>query len=88
MITNDHYELVLQNDINTRGNNQWFFFRVRNVAKNRTIKFSIVNLIKSDSLFNYGMKPTVFSKARYEKRKIGWVREGQKISYEPNTIKR
>ena len=64
-IGNDHYELVLQNDINTRGNNQWFFFRVRNVQRNRTIRFSIVNLIKSDSLFNYGMKPTVFSKVRY-----------------------
>lgn len=84
----DHYELVLQNDINTRGNNQWFFFRVRNVQRNRTLRFSIVNLIKPDSLFNYGMKPTVFSKGRYERRKIGWVREGQKISYEPNSIKR
>lgn len=87
-VGHDHYELVLQNDINTRGNNQWFFFRVKNVQRNRTLRFSIVNLIKSDSLFNYGMKPTVFSKVRYERRNIGWIREGQKISYEPNQIKR
>jgi hypothetical protein len=70
----DTFELVLQNDINTRGNNQWFFFRVRNVPRNRVLKFQIVNLVKADSLFNYGMKPTVFSKVRYEKKKIGWVR--------------
>jgi hypothetical protein len=45
-------------------------------------------MIKNDSLFNYGMKPTVFSKQRFERRKIGWVREGQKVSYEANGIKR
>lgn len=54
---------------------------MRNVAKGRTLRFSIVNLIKRDSLFNYGMKPAVFSRVRYEKRKIGWLREGQRISY-------
>lgn len=34
------------------------------------------------------MKPTVFSMVRFEKRKIGWVREGTKINYEENTSAR
>jgi hypothetical protein len=72
----------LQNDINTKGNTQWFFFCVKNVPKNTTVKFNLVNMSKSESLFNFGMKPTVFSMMRYEKRKVGWLREGQKVSYE------
>jgi len=36
---------------------------------------------KNASLFNLGMKPMVFSMMRYEKRKVGWLREGVKIAY-------
>ena len=52
------------------------------MPKNTTVKFNLVNMSKSESLFNFGMKPTVFSMMRYEKRKVGWLREGQKVSYE------
>ena len=48
------------------------------------MKFNIVNLTKKHSLFDYGMKPYVFSMVRYEKRKVGWVREGMKIHYDEN----
>ena len=82
------YELVLQNDVNTKGNNQWFFFRVRGVPKNTVLRFEIVNLVKKESLFNEGMKPAVFSKIRYEKKGIGWVREGQRVSYTSNPIRK
>lgn len=51
------------------------------MPKNHTIKFNIVNMSKSGSLFNIGMKPYAFSMMRYEKRNIGWIREGFKISY-------
>lgn len=74
----------MQNDINTKGNNQWFFFMVKNVPKGLTIKFNIVNLTKKYSLFDQGMKPYVFSLIRFEKRKVGWVREGTKVGYEEN----
>lgn len=73
--------MVIQNDINTKGNNQWFYFSVKNVEKNSVIKFNLVNMTKKSSLFDIGMKPSVFSMARYEKRNIGWVREGLKVSY-------
>ena len=32
-ISNGEYDLVLQNDINTNGHTQWFFFRVSNTFK-------------------------------------------------------
>ena len=49
------YNLMLQNDINTNGLSQWFFFRVSNTFKSQTIKYSILNLSKPDSHNNYGM---------------------------------
>ena len=36
---------------------------------------------KEFSLFEYGMKPAVFSMVRFEKRQVGWVREGAKVTY-------
>lgn len=80
----NEFDLVLQNDINTKGNNQWFFFMVKHVPKGLTLKINIVNLNKKHSLFDSGMKPYVFSMTRYEKRKVGWVREGSKVTYEEN----
>jgi hypothetical protein len=41
-------------------------------------------LSKKYSLFDQGMKPYVFSMIRYEKRKVGWVREGMKVTYDEN----
>lgn len=39
------YHLILQNDTNTVGYNQWFFFRVKNVKKGTTIKLNILNMV-------------------------------------------
>lgn len=39
---------------------------------------------KQFSLFEYGMKPAVFSMVKFEKRQIGWVRDGAKITYKPS----
>jgi len=39
------YDLYLQNDVNTQGNNQWFFFRVQNTHKNTTVTFNIKNFV-------------------------------------------
>ena len=49
-----------------------------------TLKFNIVNLNKKHSLFEYGMKPAVFSMMKFEKRKVGWVRDGTKVNYHEN----
>lgn len=37
------YDLVMQNDINTRGNTQWFYFSVSGVKKDTTLTLRIIN---------------------------------------------
>jgi cytosolic carboxypeptidase protein 2/3 len=39
------YDLVLQNDLNTRGFTQWYNFKVTNRRNNFVAKFNIVNLV-------------------------------------------
>jgi hypothetical protein len=41
----EEYDLYLQNDVNTQGNNQWFFFKVQNTYKDSTVYFNIKNLV-------------------------------------------
>ena len=60
-VSDNEYDLVLQNDINTNGHTQWFFFRVSNTRKNLKVKFNILNLAKPDSLYNEGMRVLSFS---------------------------
>lgn len=60
-ISDLEYDLVLQNDINTNGHTQWYFFRVSNMRKGMKVRFNIINLAKPDSLYNYGMKILCFS---------------------------
>lgn len=71
----------MQNDINTKGNTQWFYFRIKNIPVNKTIKINIVNFRKSDSLFNYGMLPCCYSLEGQKKNQEGWVRKGTKVQY-------
>ena len=60
-VTDNEYHLCLQNDVNTVGHTQWFFFRVQNTKKDFEIKLNMLNLAKPDSLFNHGMKPLIYS---------------------------
>ena len=60
-VSENEYDLVLQNDINTNGNTQWYFFRCSNTFKGQKVKFNFLNLAKPDSLYNYGMKILKFS---------------------------
>jgi hypothetical protein len=53
--------------------------------------FSVVNFTKSDSLFNYGMAPAVYSSAEnkcaHEVEK-GWRRQGKDVTYRKGIIPR
>ena len=81
-ISEYEYDLILQNDINTNGHTQWFFFRVANTYKGRTVKFNILNLAKPDSLYNYGMRILSYSAcARQSNDELGWHRIGHNINY-------
>eukprot|EP00818_Percolomonas_sp_WS_P003439 CAMPEP_0117437742 /NCGR_PEP_ID=MMETSP0759-20121206/1687_1 /TAXON_ID=63605 /ORGANISM="Percolomonas cosmopolitus, Strain WS" /LENGTH=840 /DNA_ID=CAMNT_0005229397 /DNA_START=1 /DNA_END=2523 /DNA_ORIENTATION=+ len=82
------YDLILKFDVNTRGHTQWFYFSVTNVTKGARYKFNLINLLKPDSLYNYGMKPLVYSEMDAKRKGRGWYRDGFDICYYQNNIKR
>lgn len=87
-ITDTEYNLLMQNDTNTRGHTQWFYFRVQNTTAAQTVKFNILNYRKSDSMFSQGMRISVYSEKRADKSRIGWVKECDNIRYFNNNIKK
>ena len=50
------------------------------------VKFNIINLLKDKSLYEKGMKPSVFSVKNFEYENIGWHRAGEHISYYKNDL--
>jgi len=44
-IYENEYQLLLSCDTNTVGYSQWFFFRVSNIKKNKSVKFNILNQV-------------------------------------------
>lgn len=87
------YDLTLNNDINTMGNIQWYYFRasfiksdfaVSSVSYPLTVRFNIINMQKSDALYNYGMKPLVYSETAASGDNAGWVHGGFDICYYKN----
>ncbi|ODN03805.1 Cytosolic carboxypeptidase 1 [Orchesella cincta] len=81
------YDLFLTSDINSSRHNQWFYFQVGNVSDEASYTFNIINCIKTNSLFNYGMQPVVFSVMDAMKHKPGWVRSGSQLCYYKNGYK-
>lgn len=77
----NEYSLVLQEDTNTNGHTQWFYFSVTNRSPG-THKFTILNLYKSDSLYADGMLPAVLST---RKAAQGWHHAGTKVAYFENS---
>lgn len=61
-VNNVEYNLWLENDLNTKGHTQWYYFKVNYQSdKPAKIQFNILNLAKTYSLYKQGMKPMVFS---------------------------
>ncbi|XP_038655531.1 uncharacterized protein LOC119967280 [Scyliorhinus canicula] len=77
------YNLMLAVDTFTSRHTQWYYFRIQNTMSDVTYKFKIVNLLKKDSLYNYGMKPLVYSEKDARELKIGWSHSGHHITYKP-----
>lgn len=80
----------MSNDVNSVGNNQWFYFSVKGMIPNKDYTFSVVNFTKSDSLFNYGMAPAVYSVVESKQLGLerGWRRVGQDVKYKKGAIPR
>ncbi|CAD8166524.1 unnamed protein product [Paramecium pentaurelia] len=75
------FDLIIQNDINTRGNTQWFFFSVTGAKAGQTIQFNLLNHLKNGSLFNEGLQPAVYSIKDNQINGTEWCRDGFNISY-------
>lgn len=80
------YNLILQNDTNTTGYIQWFFFRITNTRKNKKVALSIVNLLRKTSLYSSGMKVWCYSEKKAAKENIGWHRAGDNVNYYANNM--
>uniref|UniRef100_A0A3Q0SPP9 Cytosolic carboxypeptidase 2 n=1 Tax=Amphilophus citrinellus TaxID=61819 RepID=A0A3Q0SPP9_AMPCI len=78
------YELTLRTDMYTTKHTQWFYFRVRNMKAGVTYRFTIINLMKSSSLYLQGMKPLLYSERDAEENGVGWQRAGSNIKYYRN----
>lgn len=82
------YDLYLNPDFSTGNFTQWYFFRIQNTRKGRQYTINIKNYQKSDSLYNQGMLPLIYSRKEYEKNKRCWQRCGENIVYYQNPNKK
>lgn len=78
------YELCLRYDLYTNKHTQWYYFQIKNAKPNVSYRFTITNFMKSDSLYNMGMKPLMYSELDAKNKKIGWRRWGTGIRYYKN----
>ena len=80
------YQLYLQNDTNTTGYIQWFFFRVSNTKKGRKVNFNIINMLRKTCLYNHGFKIMTYSTMAAVKENLGWNRDCYNSIYYPNNL--
>ena len=84
-VSENEYDLYMKVDTNTRGHNQWFYFKTTN--KNvKTVKFNIMNFTKSESLYNSGMRISIKSELCSKVYKKGWYKGGENIQYRLSRI--
>ena len=65
------YQLYLQNDTNTTGYIQWFFFRVSNTKKGRKVNFNIINMLRKKCIYSHGLKIMTYSTMASMKENLG-----------------
>ena len=60
-IDDSNYQLYLQNDTNTTGYIQWFFFRVSNIKRGKKVNINIINMLRKTSLYSHGLQVMCYS---------------------------
>ena len=80
------YQLYLQNDTNTTGYIQWFFFRVSNTKKGRKVNFNIINMLRKTCIYNHGLKIMTYSTTAAAKENLGWHRDCYNSIYYANNL--
>ena len=84
----DKYQLFLHNDTNSKGYTQWFYFRVNNLKKGKTVNFSIMNMLRKTTKYCYGIKIWVYSKEKDINEKISWHHTKERVLYYKNNLYR
>lgn len=69
----------MRNDLYTTKHTQWFYFRVKNMKAGVMYRFTIINLMKSSSLYAVGMRPLVYSEIGAWLKGEGWYHAGNNI---------
>ncbi|XP_060741894.1 cytosolic carboxypeptidase 4 isoform X1 [Tachysurus vachellii] len=83
-IRRHEYDLILNADVNSSTHQQWFYFEVSGMMVNVPYRFNVINCEKSNSQFNYGMQPVVYSVKEALEGRPQWVRTGSEICYYRN----
>ncbi|XP_068580033.1 cytosolic carboxypeptidase 4 [Cebidichthys violaceus] len=80
-VRRNEYDLILNADANSCQHTQWFYFEVSNMVAAVPYRFNVINCEKSNSQFNYGMQPVLYSVREALEGKPHWVRTGTEICY-------
>ncbi|NWI09661.1 CBPC1 carboxypeptidase, partial [Crypturellus soui] len=87
-IRKNEYDLILNSDINSNHYHQWFYFEVSGMKTGIGYRFNIINCEKSNSQFNYGMQPLMYSVQEALNSRPCWTRVGTDICYYKNHFSR
>ncbi|XP_021567241.1 cytosolic carboxypeptidase 1 isoform X2 [Carlito syrichta] len=87
-IRKNEYDLILNSDINSNHYHQWFYFEVSGMRLSVAYRFNIINCEKSNSQFNYGMQPLMYSVQEALNARPWWIRVGTDICYYKNHFSR
>ncbi|KAM6304235.1 cytosolic carboxypeptidase 1 [Podargus strigoides] len=87
-IRKNEYDLILNSDINSNHYHQWFYFEVSGMKTGIGYRFNIINCEKSNSQFNYGMQPLMYSVQEALNSQPCWTRVGTDICYYKNHFSR
>ncbi|KAF6122935.1 ATP/GTP binding protein 1 [Phyllostomus discolor] len=87
-IRKNEYDLILNSDINSNHYHQWFYFEVSGMRPCVAYRFNIINCEKSNSQFNYGMQPLMYSVQEALNARPWWTRVGTDICYYKNHFSR
>ncbi|XP_074668001.1 cytosolic carboxypeptidase 1 isoform X4 [Strix aluco] len=87
-IRKNEYDLILNSDINSNHYHQWFYFEVSGMKTGIGYRFNIINCEKSNSQFNYGMQPLMYSVQEALCSRPCWTRVGTDICYYKNHFSR
>uniref|UniRef100_A0A8C0IPT8 Cytosolic carboxypeptidase 1 n=1 Tax=Chelonoidis abingdonii TaxID=106734 RepID=A0A8C0IPT8_CHEAB len=87
-IRKNEYDLILNSDINSNHYHQWFYFEVSGMRPGIGYRFNVINCEKSNSQFNYGMQPLMYSVQEALNSRPWWTRVGTDICYYKNHFAR